>query len=351
MNIAGREIGPGQPPYIIAEVSCNHGGSLERALEMIWSAKACGADAVKFQATTADTITIDCDRPEFTVADGPWKGRNLYQLYKQTETPFEWFPAIKANAENAGITWFASVFSKKAVDLMVDLDAPAIKIASFEIVDLPLIRYAASMSGKPLIISTGMASGQEINAAAMALEPYGHDQHAMLHCVSEYPCRPDQANLLRLKYGIKYSFVDGISDHSTGPEIPIAATALGAAIIEKHFRLSWHPDTEDSPFSLDEVDFNDMVKHVRNTWAAMQPVEIDAPAAHRPLRRSLFAVADIPAGQPFTAENVRSIRPGYGFTPAAINLFIGKTAVRDIARGEPMAWEMVNQPPQHPVAE
>lgn len=340
MKIAGREIGSTEPPYVIAEVSCCHGGSLERALELIDAAKTCGADAVKFQAVTADTITIDCDRPEFTIQEGPWAGRNLYKLYTETATPFDWFPILFERARKVGITIFASCFDPTSVDLMVELGAPAIKIASFEIVDIPLIRKAAA-TGLPLIISTGMADANEVSAAVKALEPYPFNGHALLHCISEYPADPASADLLRIKHGIRHGFIDGLSDHSVGPEIPIAAVACGACIIEKHFRLSWHPDTEDSPFSLDETDFVEMVRHVRNTWAAMQPAPPDRHATHRPLRRSLFAVADIPAGAPFTADNVRSIRPGHGLPPGDIIHIIHATAARDIQRGEPMNWGMI----------
>lgn len=344
MNIAGREIGPGQPPYIIAEVSCNHGGILNRAKELILAAKACGADAVKFQAYAADTMTIDCLREEFLIKDGPWAGWDMHALYTRTETPFDWFPEIKLYAETVGIAWFASVFDNSAVDLMYVLGAPALKIASFEIVDLPLIRYA-TRTGLPLIISTGMASDKDIGAACAAAWHGQDSQTALLHRVSGYPAQANEANLEQLRWLSAQHFKDavGISDHTTGPEIPIAATALGANVIEKHFRLSWHPDTEDSPFSLNETEFYRMVAQVKNTWAAMQPAAADAEAASRRLRRSLFAVADIKAGEKFTEANVRSIRPGHGLPPAAISVIIGKTAARDIERGEPMAWEMVRQ--------
>lgn len=335
MQIAGRKVGSGNPPYIIAEVSCNHGGSIERALELIDAAHSCGADAVKFQAYTAETITMDCDRPEFTVADGPWKGRRMFDLYREAQTPFEWFPQIKMRAEKVGITWFASCFDRSSVDLMVELGAPAIKIASFEIVDTPLIRYAAA-TGKPLIISTGMANMSEIMHAIG--EAPGS---ALLWCVSGYPPPPSEAGLLRMRILHRTFSTVGISDHTIGPEVPIAATALGATIIEKHFRLSFHPDTEDSPFSLDEVDFLNMVKQVHNTWAAMQPSKADSESAQRPLRRSLFAVDDIAEGEAFTEANVRSIRPGHGLPPAAIDQVVGKTAARNIVRGEPLDWEMV----------
>jgi pseudaminic acid synthase len=340
MNIAGREIGPNNPPFVIAEVSCNHGGSPKRAHKLLEAAKACGADAVKFQAVEPHKITIDSDRPEFTIADGPWKGQNLFKLYSKTKTPFAWFPELKQHAEHIGVTWFASVFDRTAVDLMVELDAPAIKIASFEIVDTPLIQYAAK-TGKPLIISTGMASYAEVSAAIKAIGPYKFEEHALLHCVSGYPTPVDQANLLRLKYGIRHGFVDGISDHSVGPVVPIAAVACGAHIIEKHFALSYFPDTEDSAFSLDEIDFAHMVRHVKDTWAAMQPAPIDVEHSSRPLRRSLFAVADIPKGALFSEDNIRSIRPGHGVAPSALPQFVGQRTSRAIKRGEPLNFDMI----------
>lgn len=346
MKIGDREIGPGHPPFVIAEVSCNHGGSLERALALIEVAYACGADAVKFQATTAETITLDCDRPEFTIKDGPWKGQRLYELYKRTETPFEWFPEIKAHAEKVGITWFASVFSHEAVDLMHEMGAPAIKIASFEIVDLPLIKYAASL-GVPMILSTGMADYDEIKEAADLVD---QNRLALLHCVSGYPTKAEDANLWRLG-DLHFQFagpwgsrpIIGISDHSAGVEIPVAATARGAEIIEKHFRLSWHPDTEDSPFSADEADLHRIATAVRDVWDAMRGQQGDVEASSRQLRRSLFAVADIKAGERLTLENVRSIRPGDGLPPKVLPQILGLTALRDIERGEPLCWDMINE--------
>jgi N-acetylneuraminate synthase len=341
MIIAGREIGLHHPPYVIAEISCNHGGNLGRALKLISAAKTCGADAVKFQAVEADKITIDSKRSEFTIQDGPWKGQNLYQLYTKTQTPFDWFPKIKEHAEKIGITWFASVFDKTAVDLMVRLDAPAIKVASFEIVDVGLIQHAAA-TGKPLILSTGMANYREVSDAIRAIGQYKFESHALLHCVSGYPTPTDQANLLRLKYGIRHGFIDGISDHSVGPVIPIAAVACGAHIIEKHFKLSYYPDTEDSAFSLDELDFASMVKNVRDTWDAMLPASVEVENSSRPFRRSLFAVADIPRGAIFSEKNIRSIRPGHGAPPIALPQFIGKRTAREIKRGEPLNFDMIH---------
>lgn len=344
MKIAGRDVGPGHPPFVIAEISCNHGGSLSRALEMISAAKACGADAVKFQATTAETITLNSSRPEFTIQGGPWDGRQLFELYKGTETPFEWFPALKEAADKAGIIWFASVFSREAVDHMVLLNVPAIKIASFELTDLPLIEYAAT-KGRPMILSTGMASWKEIDEAIPKDMPLSGI--ALLHCVSGYPTKVEDANLHRMnqlenKYsGWGHEQVVGISDHSIGMEIPIAATALGACIIEKHFRLEHHPDTEDAPFSLCAVDFARMVTAVRATWAAVQDRQSAEEESSRQLRRSLFCVADIKEGERLTEKNVRSIRPGNGLPPKVLPMILGLIALRDIERGEPLNWDML----------
>jgi pseudaminic acid synthase len=344
MKIAHRDVGPGHPPFVIAEVSCNHGGSLKRAIELIEAAKACGADAVKFQATTADTITLDSHRPEFFIQDGPWKGRQLYELYKKTETPLHWFTAIASQARKVGIIWFASVFSKEAVDHMVYCNAPAIKIASFELVDIPLIQYAAT-KGRPMLLSTGMASWEEIEEAIPGKMPLSGI--ALLHCVSGYPTRVEDANLHRMNQlegrysGWGHEQVVGVSDHSVGMEVPIAATALGAHIIEKHFRLEHHPDTEDMPFSLCAVDFARMADSVRATWGAIQPHESQDEESSRQLRRSLFAVADIKTGEILSEKNVRSIRPGSGLPPKVLPHILGLAVLRDVERGEPLAWDML----------
>lgn len=332
MKIGNKEIGPGLPPFIVAEIGANHGGSLDRALRTMEAAKAAGADAVKFQAYTASTITLDCDRPEFTIKEGPWAGRNLHELYKVGETPFEWFPKLAAHAEALGIPWFASVFDKTSVDLVVKLGAPAIKIASFELVDLPLIRYAAS-KGLPMILSTGMASDEEV---WRALDCVTRSEVVVLHCVSEYPAAPSD---YRLEGMSGWSRLYGVSDHTMTNEVVIAATALAACMVEKHFCLNRRVETEDSAFSLDPVEFSKMVLAVRNTWAAMQGGS--RKDTHRDYRRSLYAVADIRKGELFTEENVRSIRPGGGLPPDAISEIIGRRATGEIQRGEPLCWEMV----------
>jgi N-acetylneuraminate synthase len=339
MKINGREISPRHPPYVVAEVGCNHGGSLDRALELIEAAYACGADACKWQCFMPDTLTIDSDRAEFVIADGPWKGRRLYELAKETWTPRDWFPALFEHARKVRITTFASVFDRADVDFLEGLGCPAYKIASFEIVDPPLIRYAAA-TGKPIILSTGMASSAEIDAAIHAAR---HTPKAVLICTSGYPTPPSEADLGRLR-GSYPGCVIGISDHTTGAEVPIAATALGAAIIEKHFKLTRFPNTQDGPFSMGGVPFAKMVRAVQNTWAALQPSEGESEASSRPLRRSLFAVAAIAKGETFTQANVRSIRPGNGLPPDAIGKIIGHTAACDIERGEPMRWDMVAMP-------
>lgn len=337
MRIGSREIGAGFPPYIIAEISCNHGGSLQRAFELIDAAKAAGADAVKFQCYTPDSMTIDSDRPEFVIKEGPWAGQRLYDLYTKTQTPLEWFPKIKERADRVGITWFASVFDKRGVDLMVELDAPALKIASFEITDLPLIQYAFD-TGKPMIISTGMANWYDLNAVRGALLGVGPGHEYMyLSCTSGYPTPLEDVGLTFM------GGTSGVSDHTTSIEVPVAATALGAAIIEKHFKLFWHPETEDAAFSLDEIDFAHMVSAVRNTWKAMQPTERKSQDPQRSLRRSLYVVADIKKGDAFSEANVRSIRPDGGLEPKAFSAVIGHKATRDIVRGEPLQWDMVSK--------
>lgn len=345
MIIDGREIGPGHPPYVVAEISCNHGGSLDRALQLINAAKDVGADAVKLQAYEADTITIDMD---FKLPNGPWQGQRLYDLYKKTQTPLSWFPLLARRAREARITWFASVFDRSSVDALETLGCPAYKIASMEIVDLPLIRYAAS-KGKPMIISTGMASEQEVGAAISAVP--SKNGLAILHCVSAYPTHPSHANLGKLReiagrhqyYHIDgHDFSVGISDHTAGIEVPIAATALGACIIEKHFIISHRHTSADCLFSLDRVEFKAMVNAARNTWYALQPSEPKSEESSRVLRRSLYVVKDVKRGELFTRENVRSIRPGLGLPPKEIDRIIGRTSSRDISRGEPMVEGMIS---------
>jgi len=335
MQIAGRSIGLERRPYIVAEVSCNHGGRLDLALGLIEHAAAAGADAVKFQAYEAGTITIESDRPEHRISSGLWKGQNLYRLYRNTQTPFHWFPEIARHAEEVGITWFASVFDRSSVDMLMRLDVPAFKIASFELIDLPLIRYAAQ-TGKPMILSTGMASTDEI-AEAYA---YAGNDAALLHCVSGYPTPAKEANLGgMIDLGATFTRV-GISDHTAGIEIPIAAATLGACIIEKHFKPQWFKGP-DSKFSLAPKNFREMVDGVHTVWDAMQATVPVSEEPMRAFRRSLWVTADVAAGEQLTEANVRSIRPGGGLLPKELDRVLGKAAACDIARGTPLTWELV----------
>lgn len=342
MQIAGRSIGPDRPPYIVAEISSNHGGQLKVALDLIRLAAEAGADAVKFQAYEADTITLPARRPEFFIREGLWQGQYLHDLYKICETPFRWFPELARCADDHGVTWFASVFDRSSVDMLMRLSCPAFKIASFELVDLPLIRHAAA-TGKPMILSTGMADYDEIDDAINATVSGGKFRAAVvLHCVSGYPTPPGEAGLARLA-DLRASIGKipvGISDHTTGIEIPIAATALGACMIEKHFK-SRTLRTVDGKFSLAPATFKQMVEGVRIAWAAMAAAPAESEEAQRPLRRSLFAVADIEAGETFTEANVRSVRPGNGLPPKELPNVLGKKAACAIEYGTPLRWELV----------
>jgi pseudaminic acid synthase len=332
MNINGREIAGGYPPYVIAEASGNHGGCLDYALSLIDAAKYAGADAVKFQAYTPDTLTLDCNKPDFIIQDGLWKGKKLYDLYTRTHTPYEWFPKLFKHAKKVGIPAFASVFDVSSVDMLQKLDCPAYKIASMEICDTPLIKYAAA-TGKPMIISTGMADFKEIKAA---LEVCNKENVAFLHCTSEYPGTvefSDLARMLLMKVFVGNNIPVGVSDHTPGPTIvPIAATALCAAIIEKHICLET-VETEDAEFSLAPTEFKAMVSLVRYTNEAIRLRDFIANPS-RQLKRSLYAVEDIKKGELFTKDNLRSIRPGYGISPACLPKLLGKKADQNYRRGD-----------------
>lgn len=331
MRIEGREIRGGNTPYIIAEVSCNHGGLLDNAISLIDAARHAGADAVKFQAYTPDTITLNCNKPDFIIQDGLWKGRNLYDLYSQTYTPFEWFPDLFRHAKRVGICAFASVFDTTSIDMLEELDCPAYKIASMEITDIPLIKYAASKH-KPMIISTGMASFKEIKEALAVCET---DNTALLHCTSEYPGTIEWADLARmlLMKAFLSEVVIGVSDHTPGPTIvPVAATALCAAIIEKHIKLNDVP-TEDAEFSLVPDEFKIMVDLCRYTNECIKLREFVSNPS-RQLRRSLYAVEDIEKGEEFTANNLKSIRPGYGISPKSLPRLLGRKAGQHYRKGD-----------------
>ena len=345
IEIAGRKIGADQPPFVICELSGNHNGSLDRALTMVDAAADTGCDAIKIQTYTADTITMDVDRPEFRIHGGLWDGRSLYELYQEAYTPYEWHPAIFERARKRGVTIFSSPFDETAVDLLADLDAPAFKIASFEAVDLPLIRYAAS-KGKPLIISTGMANLGEMEAARDAALEAGAPGVALLHCVSSYPATFADANVRTVADMAKrFGCPIGLSDHTMGTAASVAAVAMGAAIIEKHFTLARADGGPDADFSLEPAEFKALVDDTKAAWAALGRAHYDVLGSERgnlQFRRSLYVAADVKAGEPLTRANVRSIRPGNGLPPAHFEEVIGRTAKRDLQRGEPLAWDMLS---------
>ncbi|ODT88798.1 pseudaminic acid synthase [Phenylobacterium sp. SCN 70-31] len=344
IEIAGRKIGAAHPPFVICELSGNHNGSLERALRMVDAAADTGCDAIKIQTYTADTITMDVDRPEFRIHGGLWDGRSLYELYQEAQTPFEWHAAIFERARKRGVIVFSSPFDETAVDLLADLDAPAYKIASFEAVDLPLIRYAAAR-GKPLIISTGMANLAEIEAARAAALEASAPGVVLLHCVSSYPAVPEDANLRTIgDMARRFDCPVGLSDHTMGTAASVAAVALGASVIEKHFTLARADGGPDAAFSLEPAEFKTLCDDTRSAWTALGRAHYDLLGSERGnvmFRRSLYVAADVKAGQPLTRANVRSIRPGNGLPPAHLDEVLGRTAARDLARGEPLGWDML----------
>jgi pseudaminic acid synthase len=344
IEIAGRRIGADHPPYVICELSGNHNGSLPRALEMIDAAAATGCDAIKIQTYTADTITLDVDRPEFRIVGGLWDGRSLHDLYQEAQTPYEWHPALFARAAERGVTLFSSPFDETAVDLLAGLGAPAYKIASFEAVDLPLIRYAARQ-GKPLIISTGMANLAEIEAARTAALEAGAAGVVLLHCVSSYPADLCDANVRTVAdMATRFDSPIGLSDHTHGTAASVAAVALGASVIEKHFTLARSDGGPDAAFSLEPAEFATLVRDTRDAWTALGRVHYDllgSEKANRQFRRSLYVAAEVKAGEVLTRANVRSVRPGNGLPPAELEAVLGRSAARDLSRGEPLAWDML----------
>lgn len=345
IRIAGRAVGAGHPPYIVAELSANHGGSLEKALQTIDMAKACGADAVKIQTYTADTITIDHDGPEFKISGGLWDGRQLYELYEEAHTPWVWHPELFAHARRSDITIFSTPFDDTAVDLLERLGAPAYKIASFELVDLPLIARVAK-TGKPTIMSTGMASIDEIKEAVDAFRGAGGRKLILLHCISGYPTPADQANLRRIeRLSAQFGCAVGLSDHTLGTEVSIAAAALGACFIEKHFTLRRSDGGPDSSFSLEPEELTALVRGTKTAFAALGTGAEERAAAEKAnvvFRRSIYVVKDVAEGEVFTTENVRIIRPGYGLAPKHLPDILGRRASRNISRGTRFSADLMS---------
>ncbi len=345
ITIAGRQIGPGHEPYVICELSGNHNGSLERAITLLEAAAATGADAIKIQSYTADTITIDHDGPDFTVEGGLWDGRTLYDLYGEAQTPFEWHEPLFRRARELGVTLFSSPFDESAVDLLEELGAPAYKIASFEAVDLPLVAYCAS-KGKPMIISTGMANLDEIGEAVKTARDNGCEQLVLLHCVSSYPAPDEQSNIRTVPdLAERFGVVSGLSDHTGGSAVAVSSIALGGCVVEKHFTLRRTDGGPDSAFSLEPEEFTSLVDDCKRAWRSLGKATYDlqgSESASVQFRRSLYVVGDVAAGDVLTRENVRSIRPGQGLAPKHMPDVLGKTATRDLKRGEPLDWAAIS---------
>jgi len=345
MKILNRKIGGDSQVFVIAELSANHGQDIDVAVKTLKAAKEAGADAVKLQTYTPDTITIDCNNKYFQIKHGTlWDGRTLYDLYKEAYTPWDWQPKLQEMAEGLGLICFSSPFDRTAVDFLEDMNVPAYKVASLEITDIPLIEYIAS-KGKPVIISTGIATESDIEEAVSACKREGNSQIALLKCTSAYPAPFEEMNLRTIQdMKERFGIVIGISDHSTGITAPVAAVALGAKIIEKHIILDRNMGGPDAAFSLEPDEFRAMVTSVRETEMALGKVSYELTEkakTSREFARSLFVVSDIKTGEVFSGDNIRSVRPGHGLAPVYIKNIIGRKAVSDIKKGTPLTWQFV----------
>ena len=344
IEIAGRRIGPKAPPYIIAEMSGNHNGSLERALKILQAAKAAGADAVKLQTYRADTITIDHDGPEFLITEGLWAGRRLFELYASAAMPWDWHEPLFRRGRELGIAVFSSPFDASAVDLLQSLDAPAYKVASLEIGDTALIQRMVA-TGKPMIMSTGASELGEIAEGVATARAAGCRDLILLHCTSGYPTPPAESNLRTIPHLAEmFDCPVGLSDHTMGTAVPVAAVALGARVIEKHFTLARADGGVDSAFSLEPHELAQLVVDCRIATEALGQVQYQvtpSERAIRPLRRSLYVVSDVAAGETISERHVRSIRPGLGLPPKYLTTILGRKASRDIKRGSPLDWTMI----------
>ncbi len=342
--IEGREIGPQSPPYIIAELSANHNGSLEKAINTITEAKIRGADAVKLQTYSADTMTINCSKEDFIIKGGLWDGYQLYQLYKEAQTPFSWHRALFDHAREIDITCFSTPFDETAVDLLEDLNAPAYKVASFEATDIPLVKYIASTK-KPMIVSTGMASLEEIEELVTTARDAGCNNLIVLHCISSYPAPLDQSNLLtipdlRTRLGTQI----GLSDHTTSNIASVVATTLGATLIEKHFILDRNEKGPDSSFSIMPHELEMLCKETKDAWTSLGQASYErkkAEEANVKFRRSVYFVKDLKAGDIITKDSVRRIRPGFGLAPKYEPDIIGKKVKENVTVGTPTSWNLI----------
>ncbi|EKR46799.1 pseudaminic acid synthase [Leptospira interrogans serovar Grippotyphosa str. UI 12769] len=346
INIGNQKIGNVFKPFIIAEMSGNHNQSLEKALEIVDAAADAGAHAIKLQTYTADTITIDKKEGEFFISDPKslWKGESLYDLYKKAYTPWEWHESIFKRAKEKGIVCFSSPFDFTAVDFLESLNAPAYKIASFENIDLPLIRKVAN-TGKPIIISTGMANIQEIAEAVDTVRATGNNQLILLKCTSTYPATPDNTNILTIPHMRElFQCEIGLSDHTLGIGVAVASVALGATVIEKHFTLSRAEGGVDSAFSMEPVEMKSLVTETERAWQSLGKITYGPTEKERAsmvFRRSLYVVEDINAGDKITERNVKSIRPGYGLPPKYLDVVVGKRVSHNVFRGTPVNWDLI----------
>jgi pseudaminic acid synthase len=345
ISIGGRRVGPGHPAYIIAEMSGNHNQSFEQAAKIVRAAKQSGADAVKLQTYTADTLTFNSDNECFRVVEGTlWSGQTLYRLYQEAYTPWEWQPKLKEIADELGLHCFSSPFDPTAVDFLEAMDVPAYKVASFELVDLPLIQKMAR-TGKPIIMSTGMATLAEIDEAIQAARGAGAKEIALLKCTTAYPAPPEEMNLRTIPHMAEaFGVPAGLSDHSMGIAVPVAAVTAGASIIEKHFTMARSDGGPDSAFSLEPHEFKAMVDEIRVAERALGHVQYECTEQEilgRPYRRSLFVVKEMKPGESFTRENVRSIRPANGLPPKHLDAVLGRRASRAIEAGTPLSWDLI----------
>lgn len=340
MRIADFEINKESNIFIIAELSANHNGSLKTAIETIRAAKRAGANAIKFQTYTADTMTIDSRKDDFVIKGTIWEGRNLYELYKEAYTPWEWHQKLFQIAKDEGLICFSSPFDKTAVDFLEDLNVPAYKIASFEINDLPLIEYVASKN-KPIIISTGIAQDKDIELAINTCRKVNNNEIALLKCTSSYPAPINEANAIMIKdLADKYGVISGLSDHTMGSVLPVVATCLGAKIIEKHFILDRSIGGPDATFSMNEKEFSSMVKDVRNAEKSIGIINYnltDKQKKGKDFSRSIYVIKDIEEGEKITKDNIAIIRPGFGLHPKYYNSILGKKVIRSLERGDRMS--------------
>lgn len=346
MTIDGRKIGPDHPPYIIAELSANHNGDINRAFQIMEEAKKAGADAIKLQTYTHDTITLDCDSEDFQIHGGLWDGQTLYELYKGAHMPWEWHKPLFEKAKELDITIFSSPFDFTAVDLLEELDAPAYKIASFEVIDLPLIKRVAQ-TGKPMIISTGMANEQEIADAIKTAKDNGCQELVVLHCVSGYPAPADQYNLRTIAdMAERFNVLSGLSDHTIDNATAVTSVALGACLIEKHVTLDRNGGGADDSFSLEPAELAALCRDTKTAWQALGKVNYERTEAEKgnvKFRRSLYIVKDIKAGEMLTEEHVRSIRPGFGLEPKHYEAVLGRKVNKKITRGTPLKFEFLER--------